>query len=84
MLVDKQTLLPPMPPILAPLPERQDDRQQGLPLRGQRIDNLTTVIGVGSPAKNPAADELAQSVGQDISRDAETRLEFFEVDEPVE
>src|SRR5260221_8073674 len=66
-------------PLLAPLAQREDYRQQPLTLGGQRIDDSAPVLGIGCALENSAGDELRQSVGEDISGDAQSALELLEM-----
>jgi protein ImuB len=71
-------------PLLAPLPERDYHRQQRLALVGQRIDHLAAVRLVLRALEDSARDQLGETVGQDVARDSEARLELLEMLEAVE
>src|SRR5689334_1771425 len=71
-------------PLLAPLPQREDDRQQSLPLRAERIDHAPSIPWIGGPLQDAAGDELRQSVRQDVAGNAEPSLELLEMLEAVE
>ena len=74
----------PVAPFLAPLAKRQHHRQQRLALVGQRVDHLALVGRIGRPLEDPAGDELAEPVGEDVAGNPEPGLEFLEMLEAVE
>ncbi len=71
-------------PFLAPLAQRQHDRQQALALGRQRIDDPPLVRRVGRALEDPAGDQLGKPVRQDVAGDPQARLEFLEMLEAVE
>ena len=72
-----------MAPILTPLAQCQNHREQAFALLGQRIDHLAAVIGVRLALEYPAGDHLAQPVREDVAGNSEPRLELFEMLEAV-
>ena len=71
-------------PFLAPLPKRQQHRQQVAALFRQAIGDLAPVGGVGRAFENVVLDEPRQPVRKDVAGDAQRRLELFEMVETVE
>ena len=84
LLVDQDDVGRPGSPILAPLPQREHDRMQGLALIGQRIDHFALVGGVRRAMEDAARDELAQTIGQDVAGNSKARLELFKMMQAVD
>src|SRR3954454_12700612 len=71
-------------PLFAPLPKREHDGQQILPLGGQRVDDAAAVIAIGPTLKYSAGNKLGEAIGQDVAGNSEARLELFEVLQSIE
>ena len=65
--------------MFAPLAQGEDHGQQPFALWGQRVDDFAAVQRIGSSFENSAGDHLAEPVGQDVSRNPQTALEFLEM-----
>ena len=83
-LIGEEDVVMAVPPILAPLAQREHHREQRLALGGQRIDDLAPVVRVGGARQDSALDHPRQPVGQDVARDPESGLELFEMAKAVE
>ena len=66
-------------PLLTPLPERHERRQQAFPLVGECVGDLAAVDRVRRPLEDAAADHFHEAVGKDVPGNAQTRLELLEV-----
>ena len=71
-------------PFLAPLAQRQHDRQQAFALGGQRIDDARAVGRDRARARGSRRRPSCQPVGEDVAGNAEPGLEFLEMLEAVE
>ena len=71
-------------PILRPIAEGHNYRDQGLAFGRQRIDHLARSDGSGLPFQDAAGNQLPQPVGEDVAGDPEARLEFLEMAQVVE
>ena len=71
-------------PALAPLAQRDHRRQQREALVGQPILDLAAILGQRLARQDAVLDQPRETVGQDVARDAELRLELLEMVQAVE
>src|SRR3954468_3789872 len=71
-------------PFLAPLPQRQYDRQKALPFGTQRIDHAAAILGVRRAFEDSTRNQLGETIREDVASDSQTRLELLEMMEAVE
>ena len=71
-------------PALAPLAQREQDREQIEPLFGQAVGDAPAVGRVRLALQDPVLDQPGKPVREDVAGDAEGRLEFLEMLEAVE
>ena len=72
-------------PFLAPLAQRQNDRQQRLrPWASANRSPLRLSAGSGVRSRIPPATIFVKTVGENVARDSESRLEFLEMLKAIE
>lgn len=70
-------------PHFAPLAQREHGRKQGGPLFRKAVFDLAAVIGHRFARQNAVIDQTAESVGENVARNAQRRLEFFKMVQAV-